>query len=231
MAGLDKMFGSGDDPSTISNVKNPAIAARVNGALVGYDQASKRGQSGLADYISSYFAGEPAAQRRGTQEVSNLDRYFDGGAERELAGLRLSRSNAVSDAANRAADYALANVSRSRAAGEGGPSSYDRRLLQRGVGDILTQAAVDNAVQERGDWDLLEGRRLGLTGERNRLADTLAARSLMPAAMSRRETGADLDLLGKILNLEQANTFYGLENNPGIGESFVGDYGSAMDAY
>lgn len=231
MAGLDKAFGTSKNPKTIYNVKNPEIQTRLGTSIKDYDTVKSSGASALGDYITEYFSNDPAARTRTGQEISNLDRYFDGGAAGELAGLRSSRAAAVQSAADRAAEYALANVSRSRAMGEGGPSSWDKRLALKSTGDIFTQAAIDNALQERNDWDFLERSRLSTTGQRTALDDALAGRSLVPEMARRKMFGEDLGFLNQLMAIDQGNKFYGLKNRPGIGESFVGDYGSVMDAY
>lgn len=231
MSVLDQYTGSAEDPTTISSVKNKALATATGNALNDYNTARTAGNSALGDYISKYMSGTPAAATRTGGEISNIDRYFNGGAASELAGLRAQRSSAVNNAADLASQYALANLSRSRAMGDGGPSSFDTRLALRNQGDIRTQAAVDNASQARSDWDYLDRNRLALTGQRTNLADTLAGRALVPAAAQRNVLGQDLGLLGQIGQIDQANTFYGLKNHPGIGEGFASDYGQLTSAY
>lgn len=230
MSVLDQYLGSSDDPTTIANAKNSGLNRRINDTLTRYDTVSKDSSNALADYIASYFGNTKTATSNTGQEVGNINRYFDGGAASDLAGLRATRSGAVNNAADLASQYALANLSRSRAGGAGGPSSYDTRMALRNTGDIATQAAVDDATQARNDWSTLEQQRLGLTGARTNLLDQLAARPLAPANMERQMLGQDLGILGQIGGVDQANTFYGLKNHPGIGEGFTSDYGSVMDA-
>lgn len=231
MSVLDQYAGLAEDPTTISSVKNKALKVATDNALNDYNTTRTATNSALGDYISKYMSGTPAAATRTGGEISNIDRYFNGGADTELANLRTNRATAVNNAADLGAKYALANISRSRAAGEGGPSSFDTRMALRNIGDIRTQAAVDNASQARSDWDYLDRNRLALTGQRTNLADMLAGRSLVPAAAQRNALGQNLGLLSQIGQIDQANTFYGLKNHPGIGEGLTSDYGQLTSAY
>lgn len=216
----DVGFAAGDRgrTSVTALTKNTGLAARFGSALQDYDTVRTSGQSALQEYIRKYLAQEAPMNARTTQEIGNLDRYFNGDVQREMAGLRAQRGLAVTNAANLAQRYALANQNRSLVGNEGGGSSYDRRLALRNMGDIQTQAALDAANQSRNDYGQLESVRLGLTGQRNALANQIAGYGLVPEQVRRQMYGQDLGYLSNLTSLDQANTFYGLQYDPSVSE-------------
>lgn len=231
MSVLDEYTGSSSDPTTVSSVKNKQLAQRINEAFGNYDTVHNEGQSALGDYINNYFSDSPNATKRTGQEIGTIDRFYNGGVGGDLATMRLTRQQAVNDAASRAAGEALAGIGRSRVGMEGGPSSYDKQLALRSIDDVRTKAALDNSQQERSDYDYLTGNQLNLAGRRQGMADQLSMRPLVPEMQRRQLFSQDLGFLGQLGQEDQANTFYGLKNHPGIGEGFTSDYGQLMDAY
>lgn len=241
MSALGNLIGdigtlAGDEGKTsvTSLVKNRALQTEIDSGISDYGTIKKSGKSALSDYIAKYMAGEGAATTRTGQEIGNIDRYFSGGVENDLMRMRQARASAVRAAAARAGQYAIANSSRSRIGREGGPSSYDRRMLIRNMTDIDTQAALDDAMAERGDYDYLERSRLGLMGQRNRMADLQAGYGLVPENLRRSMYGQDLGYLGQLGQLDQMNKFYGVKYKPSTTEqvgSVVGDVANLALAY
>lgn len=227
---INWITGDEGKTKTTVNVKNTALQKEIDAGLKDFASVRDSGQNALKDYITKYLAGEGDATTRTGTEIGNLDRYFNGGASNELAYLRAQRKSAIQDAADRASGYALGNINRSRALQDGGPSSYDRRLALRNTGDIMTQAAMDDASQARNDWNYLEQAKAGYTGQRQRLADALAGYRLVPEQTRRGLYGQDLGFLGQIGELDRGNKFYGLKYDPTIGEEIgthVGDLANA----
>jgi len=213
MTGALGIFQSDPTFKTLQNVKDPWYQSYLTGA--GSDLNAARGTqaSALKDYITKYLAGEPAAQARTGQEIGNIDRYYNGDVQSELAGLRAQRGLAVTNAANLAQRYALANQNRSLVGNEGGGSSYDRRLAFRNMGDIQTQAALDAANQSRNDYGYLENARLGLTGRRQQMANDLAGYGLVPENVRMQMLGQQVNLGNTIGSGLLNNSIWGVQQN------------------
>lgn len=222
IGGVGGLFGDKGKTETTRNVKNPGIQKEIDALLGDYGTVKSSGDQALSEYITNYLAGYPAAKTRTGQEIGNMDRYYNGQAENDLAQLRSNRTKALMAATDRASKYAIASQNRSRIGGQGGGSSYDTRQLMRSMDDIATQAAMDEAAQARGDWGYMEGQRFGLTGKRQGLADALAGYGLVPEGVRRQMYKENMGYLGGVTNLDQANNFYGLEYKPSKSEQIGG---------
>lgn len=212
VSGLITSFADNPDFETVSNVKNPAIAERISGALSDYDASRESGRDDLAQFRSSFDETVPARTERRDQEVANIDRFFNGDIERILGNIRANRGRATRAAAEAGIDRGLRDISSASVRRGGfGTSSYDKGLRSRFMRDELVRAALDDAEQERRDFDYLEGSRLGLSGRRSALDDAYLNSLLMPKRAEDMEQARLMQLLGAITGLDQANTFYGLE--------------------
>lgn len=202
--------------STISSVKNAAIGNANTNLLSDYTAGTAAGNQALADYTSRYMSGLPAATTRTGQEVGSIDQFYNGGMANQLAQLRTQRAKAMTDAATLAGQQAIASQNRSRVAGSGGMGSYTQRMLLGALTPIRVQAALDNANQERSDLGYVTQNQLGLAGQRQGMADKLAAYGLQPEQTRTAMLGARQGLLSGITNIDQANTFYGLQQKPNV---------------
>jgi hypothetical protein len=202
--------------STVSSVKNKALGANIDNAIAGYGQVASQGDQALSDYISKYMAGEGAAQNRTNQEIGGIDQFYNGAMANQLAQLRAERASAMTNAADVATKQALRAQSNSRLTGSGGLGSYNSRQTIAALQPIRVQAALDNANQARTDLGYITQNQLGLTGQRNALAANQAAYGLVPQqqrlAMLQQRAG----YLGNLGNLDQQNTFYGLQQKPNM---------------
>lgn len=232
MSYLDSLLGSGKDPKTIRNVKSPEVNSRLNTLFGDWTGAHAAGRDALSDYVTSFYAKEPTNRARTGQETANIDRYFSGAADTELTQMRDRAYRDQVAADDLASKFLLRNYKTSIAGEEGRPrGDYFARAVMPGIYDVQTRAALARDAAERSDWAALENAKLSLTGRRTALDDALMSRRFMPWEAEQRVLGGDTAALSGLSQIDQANTFYGLKNRPGIGEGFLGDYGQATDAY
>lgn len=221
---------TGDKGSTsvTSQVKNPALQQLIDRGVSDYSGIRDSGRDALASFTQRYLADNPAATTRTNQEVGTIDRFYNGGIESDLLGLRNSRYAAARGAADRAGLGALRGLNSARLLGSGTPGSYDRRLHMRNMADIETQLALQSADQERADWNYAMANRLGLVGRRQAMIDANTGRVLYPEQLRRNFYGQDLGYLGALGELDRGNKFYGLEYDPSIGDEIGGLFGDAV---
>lgn len=202
--------------STISSVKNPALQGNIDSLISGYKSLASSGDTALSDYISKYMAGQGAADKRTGQELGSMDQFYNGAMSNQLAQLRAQRSSALTNAADVASQQAIASENRSRVSGQGGLGSYDTRMAMANLTPIRAQAALEDANQARADLGYVTGNQLGLTGQRQGIANQNAAYGLVPEqtrlAMMQGRSG----YLGSLGNLDQQNKFYGLQQKPNM---------------
>lgn len=213
MSSILGLFKGDDSFNTLHNVKNPAIN-RANTALLGDWNAGRTSSANsLADYISQYIAGTPAAAARTGQETGNIDQYFNGGIDSQLAGLRTRTSRDVMDAANQAGQEAIRASSGNRLGDQGTGGSYATRQLMGALMPIRTQAALQNDQAARADWGYSQAAKLGLTGARTQLADQLSQRALVPDQMRQALLKSQESGLSGIEGIDTANNFYGVQKH------------------
>src|SRR6185295_6511179 len=121
-------FGGPPDINVLSKVKWPALQKQIEGGLTQYGDIQKQGQTALSDFIKNYLAGTSAATAQTGQEVSALDRFYNGGVQQDLAGMRAAQEKARNEAVNVGAQQALKYYNQG-AVTRGGMGSYDQRLL------------------------------------------------------------------------------------------------------
>lgn len=202
--------------SVLSQVKNPALQGNIDSLLGDYKTSAAQGNAGLGDFITKYMGNQPQAQQQTNQEVGAINQFYNGSMSNQLAQLRASRQKAVTDAANVASQQAIQQQNRSRVAGSGGLGSFDTRMTMANLTPIRTQAALDNANQERQDLGYVTGNQLGLTGQRQGLETSQAEYGLLPGQLSAQMIGQRTNELSGISNLDQANKFYGLQQKPNV---------------
>lgn len=227
---------SGDEGKNVVEmlVKNPELQKRLDAGLGDYDKTRTASSKALDQYIKDYLAGGKTATARSNQEQSELDRYYNGDVERQLASLRTRTAAANDQALNRSLAYMRRNMSANQIGG-GGSTSYDRQLALKTGSDMALSSLLSGLAQERADADYLNRMKLGLTGQRTAMADALAARGLVPSQAMKGELGWNLGSLRDLLALDQANKFYGVKYDPSWGEEVgqhVGDLANAaMQAF
>jgi hypothetical protein len=220
VGGILRATGS-QDVNVVSKVKNPQIQGQIDRSL-GDLNANRAGeQAGLDDYISKYLANTANAERQTGQETGAIDKFYNGDMANQLSQLRASRQKAVGDAADVAAKQGLRSAAGNLVAGDGGGGSYASRLAMGATIPVKTQAALDNANQERADLNYLTTNQVNLAGARTGMQDTLAARGLMPSSARAAVYSRDLNQLGQATNLDQANKFYGLKKDSNTAADIV----------
>jgi hypothetical protein len=218
----DKCFGfiggaidafSGNQVKVTSKVKNKDLQKQIDAAIAKYSDVAGSGDAALSDYITKYLSQAKDSEVRSNQDINAADQFYNGAMAGQLAQLRAKRTEALTGAATRAGQYALANSNRSRLNDEGGGSSYNTRLLARNVGDINASAAVDESNQERADLGYVTGNQLALAGKRNEMANAQAGYGLVPEQARRQMYQQNLGMIGATTQLDQANKFYGLKQD------------------
>lgn len=215
MGGFTGLFDR-PDPTVASLTKNPRLRPGINATIGDWSAARSATQGGLGDYIRNYLSGNADATKAATQETAPISSFYNGNMASQLAALRAGRTSAVNNAADVGVQQALRSVDQSRVGEQGGGGSYDRRLAIGAVTPIRTQAALDNANQQRADLDYLTGNQIALTGARTGIADKLAARSLTPGQASFSALGSETGGMSPIIGNDQANTYYGIQQKPGL---------------
>jgi hypothetical protein len=203
---------------TTRNIKNTELAKLINQGIGDYGNIRQSGMDAFDQYYKDFMAGNAGANARSGQEVGVLDRYYNGGVENDLMGLRNRRDAATMNAAELASQRAIRGLNSSRLLGSGTPSSYDRRMATRYLGDIGVQQALDRTGPERADYSWLQGQQLGLGGRRQAMIDANTGRVLVPEGIRRQFYGQDLGFLGNLGEQDRANTFYGLKYKPSTAE-------------
>lgn len=212
VGGALKGFQGDPDFRTLSNVKNRDINKKLKGLLGEWDTTSKENKDTLTNFSSKFLADQPERETQARQESGVVDRYYNGGIETALSNLRNKRTEALKTATQRALDYATRTRKAAALGGGGGTgNSYLNRMALVTSGDILSQAALDEANQERQDLDFLERSRLGLIGQRGNIVDAALQRVLVPKSLQDAEMARRVALLGNLSNLDQQNNFYGLQ--------------------
>jgi len=200
--------------STVSNVKNQQLAGAINAGIS--DLGTYRGDinSALGQFTSGWNAATPQTQTATNQEVGAIGQFYNGAMSNQLAQLRQQRQTATNAAADVAVQQALRAQNQSRLTGSGGLSSYNTRQGMAATTPIRVQAALDNANQARADLGYVTGNQIGLAGARQGLINQQAQRALVPAQQEGALRGQYNQLLGGLVNADQANTFYGLQKSP-----------------
>lgn len=212
LGGILRATKGADKFNVMRNVKNQGIDTQLQGLLGDFGTNKTQSQNALAKFTADWAKGATQAQNFADSDVGAINQYYDGSMASILSNLRGQRQRAVKDASDRAVAYATrGRNSNLIAGGGGGGSSYNTRLGLRQTGDIMTGAAVDDANQARADLGMMENARLGLLGRRGAIMDANAQRSLMPQQMQNQEIQRLIGLLGGLTNLDQANSFYGLQ--------------------
>ena len=227
LSGLIGSIAEPADIETISNVKNPEIQNRIDQSLGDFDAGRESNRQTIADFTSRWSGDQAGAREAAEQEAANIDRFYNGEIEQALANLRNSRRQATEKAAQLAIDRGLRDVAGNEIRRGGlGFGSYSQGMLAKLMRDVEVDAALDDANQQRADFDYLEGNRIGLAGRRNALLDQATRRMLAPMGVRDAEEARLLRMLGGITQLDQMNKFYGLreEDRPidhiadGLGE-------------
>lgn len=208
-----RVFKPADTFKTLRNVKNPAIEQANVGLQNDFSTSGKTTASALNDFSSRFLADQPTREAQTSQETGAIDQYYNGDFDRMLAGIRNNRANALRASADRAIGYADRNRKSSMLLQPGGGSSYFDRLALQQTGDIEARTALDAAEQEKADYMAGQNARLGLVGKRQALGDLTDSRLLYPAQVRAQSLSQRLGQLQGITNIDQANTFYGLQKN------------------
>lgn len=215
MGGFTGLFDR-PDPYVTSLTKNRNLQVGINATGGDWTAARNATQGGLGDYIRKYLANQGDSEKYAGQETGAINRFYNGDMAAQLAALRAKRSSVVNAAADVGVNQALRNVDLSRVGGEGGSSSYDKRLAIGAVTPIRTQAALDNATQERADTDYLTGNQIALSGARSGIADRLAGRALVPGQASFSSLKDETGGMAPVVGLDQSNKYYGIKQDPGL---------------
>lgn len=212
IGGILRATGS-NGVNVVSKVKNPALQRYIDSQIGAFGGVQASGQSAMNDYISRYLAGAKDSAVRSQQEIGDVDQFYNGDMSRQLAQLRASRSAAINNAADVAGQQAIRGVNQSRLNNDGGPSSYDSRMMISALAPIKAQAAVDNSNQERADLGYVTQNQLSLAGVRDKMANSQAGYGLVPEAVRQSMYASNLGELGSLGQLDQMNKFYGLKQD------------------
>lgn len=191
------------------NVKSEDLASRIRTLLGDYDSLGTSTGAANTSYLNRFNASTPLLERQNAEDVSyltNLGRQLPGA----LADMRARRRDAVAGAADKAVGDLRRTLSLNQLGRGGGMSSYLARLGLKNAGAIRTQQALDDANQERSDFDFATKLRQALVGQRQGLTDSLTNRELASTRGQDDRFNQLAAALSKLLSLDQSNNFIGL---------------------
>lgn len=230
MGGILRAAKGPPDYKTVSSVKNQAIAGANTGLLNDFSTSGEGQNQAFNDYIARYMANQPGAEKATGQEVGSIDQFYNGAMANQLAQLRAQRGQAMTRAAQLASQQALGSLNRSKVASQGGSSSYNARMAQGALTPIQVQAALDDANQSRADLGYITQNQLGLAGRRNAMnaSQAEASSGLIPQQQRLAALKDRTGVLSGITNIDQANTFYGLQQDPNVAADIFDSMDSGM---
>lgn len=196
--------------STLTNVKNPDIKTQIDKLLGDFDTSRTRTQGLLDKFIEKTGQVDQRVGAFNEQESAAVGNFFDGTTASELGGIREGRAAALDDAVRLALDEAQRTNSLSALQNGGGLSSYLNRQALGNANRVLVPAALDASEQERRDLEFLTTNQNALLGRRAGLFDADLQRGLLPIQATSALDSADIDNLNRLIQGDQANTFFGL---------------------
>lgn len=238
------MSGNGgtNDPSnpfsTVSNVKSASVDSRLGGLFENFDALKAGNQTGLDNYSAAVGAAAPTVKRTTGEDIGAIDGVFNGDLSGILANIRDHRAKALAGVADRARGDASRMLSVNQLAQGGGgralgTGSYIQKLALDKGADINAKAVMDDAEQQRNDVDYVNRLRLGLTGQRAKLAMTPASQTLLVGDERARQLTQLQQALSQLSQQNLSNTFYGLgkrRGNSGVDTDINGNPLSTFSA-
>lgn len=203
--------------------KNQGIQSALNNLIGSYNSQVSNDSTDLNSYIKNYLAGTNQATQNTAQETGAIDRYYNGDVARQLAGLRAQQSQLGNQSVAQALAYQRGNQNRALVTGGGGDNSYDNRIGIGTAANLNLANNLQNLTQQRSDINQVDQSQLALAGQRNNLADALAARSLVPAQVGQSMLSAEGQDLNGITGISNANNLFGVQYNPSMA-----DYGGQI---
>lgn len=194
-----------------SNVKDPATAARIGKAGARFDIDVNDTRQSFADFTKAFMDGQKEAQTLFNQESSAIGRVFDpNGLQADLNNLSDVRQRAITTAAQRAMNQALARTNAGRMTL--GDSSYLDAQMLDSMGGINAQAAREKSDLDRMNLLTVLDAQGRFGGQRTNFLNQLLGRGLLPIQAKQAMAGNELAQLAGLSNLTNANTFYNLDS-------------------
>ena len=198
--------------------KNQGIQSALNNLIGSYNSQVSNDSTDLNSYIKNYLAGTNQATQNTAQETGAIDRYYNGDVARQLAGLRAQQSQLGNQSVAQALAYQRGNQNRALVTGGGGDNSYDNRIGIGTAANLNLANNLQNLTQQRSDINQVDQSQLALAGQRNNLADALAARSLVPAQAGQNMLASETQDLSALPAISNANNLFGAQYNPSMAE-------------
>jgi hypothetical protein len=222
-----RAFKGEDTFSLLKNVKNPRIDQLISDLLDSEGKVSSQNDQSITDFVHQYLGQQGDRTRQAKQEVSTLDKFYDGGVENMLSDIRAARRQAYRTATDRGIDEIRKNRSLGFLSGDSVGSSYLDRIAMRQGGDAEIAASLDDVNQRKSDLNYLLGNQVNLAGRRGALMDSVLARLLTPVNLRGGEMARRIGNLGSLNQIEKSNTFYGLQKDHDTIDQ-VADFGNAF---
>lgn len=206
--------------SPVDVTKDTGIQSSLGSLINQYQGQQAQDSTDLGSYIKQYLAGNNQAAQNTGQESSAINRYYNGDVARQLADLRAQQSQLGNQSVAQALAYQRGNANRAMVAGGGGgDNSYNNRI---GVGTAANLNLANNLAllgQNRADINQVNQGQLSLVGQRNSLADALAARTLTPDQVANQNLAAQAGVLSGLTGISNANNLYGARYNPSASDA------------
>lgn len=208
---------------TISNIKNPDIQAQINRALSGFSKRASDYNNRYDEFLNKFSQAADTQQKIATQEGEAVGDYFDGEMQARLDKILGGYKSAIGDLTGRLESSVYRNDDLYGMQNEGGMSSYRDRLIADQIAKINERSAEAVANREYDQLQWLEGQKQNLLGQRGEQQQALTQFEMLPEQYRGAMDQQLLNYLSGVTNLDQANTFYGVQR------PYEPDYGNTLD--
>jgi len=236
---LDRVLGSvegmgydlNQNPYMVrANVKDAGQAARIGDVATALPGIQQGQQKALADWTSKYLEGIKAATPWQEQEAAAIGEFYSKGPEgvqARLDKLAAQRQLAVAGAVNRALDRVRGQTNMSRIML--GDSSYTDAQAMQTAADIMAKEAIAQADLGRQNYLGVKDAQTSLADRRRQGLEALNRMGLLPIDAQTALSTSQLQNMGQLGNLINANTFYNVETPEDVMARRLGVLGQASN--
>lgn len=210
------------------NTLDQGQEARAQGAASSLPGMQQAQQQSLAQWTNDYLKGINEARGYQQTEAGAIGQYYDAGpqgVQAQLNNLAKQRQLAVAAQTNRALDRirGQANLQRMNL----GDSSYLQAQSGATAADIARQEAISQADLGRQNYLTVKGAQADLAGRRQSQLDALNRMGLLPIEAQGQLTGQNLQQLGMAGDLIRSNNLYRTETPQDVLARQLGVLGQA----
>ena len=203
-------------------VKEPEIQKQLDFGIQRSADTQRLAEESIKGFMDTFRANQPRIQEFTQADVGRIGDIYSGRLETQLGGLRNTQRQARVGATEAALRRARgAETSRAAASGMPGGSSYRNLMESRIMNDIMTQAAMEDANLQRGDFNLLQQLQLGNLGVRQNMLQGLEERETVPLRATSTMRGIPMQNLAQLQQMDEQNKFRNIYRKRGAMERFA----------